>query len=252
MPNRLSVPHEPALPVSSSTGLWTGLLAGAAAHDVNNFVHSVANGRALLGNPAMGIFDAAECEDLIEGCLAELRKLGVRLRTLAIACESTASANVDEACAGARAEVVPVRGQVLQVAPIPADLRVRGTAAAVTTAIASLLEHALAASPAGATVRLAARSAHVALGSEADVAARQVRGGSVIVEIAAPEVGGLGTIAKARLDALLATTLRELRGDLSLVLSGAIADALGGAVYLASDAEEGLVLVLDLVAAPSP
>jgi hypothetical protein len=72
----------------------------------------------------------------------------------------------------------------------------------------------------------------------------------VIVEIAAPQAGGLGTIGMARLDTLLATTLRELRGDLSLVLSGAVADALGGAVYLASDSEGGLVLVLDLVALP--
>jgi hypothetical protein len=250
MPNQPSVPNEPALPVSSSTGIWAGLLAGAVAHDVNTFVHSVANGRALLGRPAVGTSDAAECEDLIEECLIELRKLGVRLRTFAIACESAASANVDEACAAARAEVVPVRGQMLHGEPIPADLRVRGTAAAVMTAIACLLEHALAASPAGATVRLAARGAPAAFGSPADDAARQSRGRSAIVEIAAPQAGGLGTIGMARLDTLLATTLRELRGDLSLVLSGAVADALGGAVYLASDSEGGLVLVLDLVALP--
>jgi hypothetical protein len=244
----LAAPAAPALPVSSSTDRWTGLLAGAAAHDVNTFVHSVANGRALLGKPGVGNSDAAETEQLLEGCLVELRKLGVRLRALAIASESTASANVGEVCANARAEVVPVRGQMLQLEPIPADLCVRGTAAAVTTAIASLLEHAVAASPAGATIRLAARSAHAVLASRAD-AAREARRGSVIVEVTAPQAGELGTIGKARLDVLLATTLRELRGDVSLVLPGAIADALAGAVYLASDRQGGLVLVLELIAA---
>ena len=101
-------------------------------------------------------------------------------------------------------------------AAVPAGgSRVRGTDAAVRTAIASLLEHALAASPTGATIRLAVRDAPA---------------GAVVVEIAAPEATGLGAIAVERLDTLLDTTLRDLRGDFSLVLAGALADAVGGAV----------------------
>jgi hypothetical protein len=58
-------------------------------------------------------------------------------------------------------------------------------------------------------------------------------------------------IDRAPLATLLDTTLRDWRGDLSLVLAGALADALGGAVYLASDSTRGLVLDLQLVAYPS-
>jgi hypothetical protein len=111
---------------------------------------------------------------------------------------------------------------------------VRGTDAAVRTAIASLLEHALAASPTGTKIQLAVREASA---------------GAVVVEIAAPEAPGLDAIAVERLDTLLDTALRDLRGDFSLVLAGAIADAVGGAVTLASSPDSGLVLALHLAAA---
>ena len=68
--------------------------------------------------------------------------------------------------------------------------------------------------------------------------------GAVAVELAAPEATGLGAIAVERLDTLLDTTLRDLRGDFSLVLAGALAEAVGGAVTLASSPESGLVLAL--------
>jgi hypothetical protein len=64
------------------------------------------------------------------------------------------------------------------------------------------------------------------------------------VEITAPQATGV--IGRARLDTLLDTALRERRGDLSLVLAGAVADALGGTVYVASDSKRGLVLELYL------
>ncbi len=72
----------------------------------------------------------------------------------------------------------------------------------------------------------------------------------MIVEIVAPEAGELGAIGKTRLDLVLASSLPELRGDARLILAGAIADAIGGAVYIASDSNAGLVLTLHLVAAP--
>jgi hypothetical protein len=68
------------------------------------------------------------------------------------------------------------------------------------------------------------------------------------VEIAAPKAPGTGTVDRARLETLLDTALRDRRGDLSLVLAGAVAEALGGAVYFAWDAKRGVVLELELVA----
>jgi hypothetical protein len=210
---------------------WTRLLAGAVAHDINNLAYSLSSAPALTGT---GSSDAAESAEFVEGCLEQMRKLGAGLRALAGAGQTDAWARLDDACADARAEVHPARGQLFQGEPIQADLRVRGTAAAVRTAIASLLEHAAAASPTASTIRLAVRHG----------------GSSVVVEIASPGASGRVEIDMARLEALLGTTLRDLRGDLSLVLAGAIADALGGAVYVASSSESGLVLALHLVAAP--
>jgi hypothetical protein len=221
---------------------WTKLLGGAVAHDINNLVHSLSSARALSGGGSADVDTA----DFVEGCLAQMRTLGARLRALGSADEADMWARLDDACADARVEVELPRGQVLRAEPIPAELRVRGTAAAVRTAIASLLEHAAAATPTGGTIRLAVLPAHVPPGDGAGPTAVS-GGGSVTVEIAAPDASGLGDIGRARLDALLDTSLRDSRGDLSLILAGALAEALGGAVYVASSAETGLVLGLQLV-----
>lgn len=224
---------------------WTRLLAAAVAHEINNLAHGFSGAPVLLG---VGTADAGASASLVEGGLAQMRKLGERLRALARAGETDAWERLDDACADASAEVDPVRGQVLRAEPIPGGLRVRGTAAALRTAIGSLLEHAAAASPTAGTIRLAVRETEVLAPDEGISAGRASASRPVMVEIAASEATGLGEIGMARLDALLGTSLRELRGDLSLVLAGAIADALGGAVYLASSSESGLVLTLHLVA----
>ena len=233
--------------VSTRAASWTGILAGAVAHDINNFVQGVSSARALAERPDATIADAAETAAIIEDDLDQLRKLGVRLRTLASAGGSEASTRLGDACADALAEVDRLPEQ-MHPASIPPDLFVVGTAAALTTAIAVLLEHALAASPAPGKVRLAVRGPEV--GEAAEGAAGHLPGSPVIVEIAAPDAWELGAIGKTRLDVVLRTSLPELRGDARLVLAGAIADAIGGAIYIASDSKAGLVLALHLVASP--
>jgi len=229
------------------TASWTSLLAGAVAHDINNFVQGVSSARSLAGAPGAAIPDAAETATIIEEDLEQLRKLGGRLRALAAAGGRQASARLADACADALAEVdLPTEQLLLD--SIPAELRVVGTAAALTTAIASLLEHALAASPAAVAVSLTARAWQAAGPTAAEGPAPPSPGSAVIVEIAAPDAGELGSISRARLDVVLASSLPELRGDARLILAGAIADAIGGAVYIASDATAGLVLALHLVA----
>jgi len=230
--------------VSTRAASWTGILAGAVAHDINNFVQGVSSARALAERPDATIADAAETAAIIEDDLDQLRKLGVRLRTLASAGGSEASTRLGDACADALAEVDRLPEQ-MHPASIPPDLFVVGTAAALTTAIAVLLEHALAASPAPGKVRLAVRGPEAAEG-----AAGHSPDSPVIVEIAAPDAWELGAIGKTRLDVVLRTSLPELRGDARLVLAGAIADAIGGAIYIASDSKAGLVLALHLVASP--
>ena len=215
---------------------WTELVASAVAHDINNLVHTLATERALSGGSAGGGGGGGggESTDLVEDCLAEFRKLGARLHTLARAGGAGAHALVDDACVDALVEVDPTGTRVLRGQPPPPGTCVRGSAAAVRTAIVSLLEHALAASPTCAAIRMAVR---------------QVPGETTVVEIAAPEVSGLGAIDDGRLDALLTTSSRDLRGDASLVLAGAIADAIGGAVHVGSSPACGLVLALHLAPA---
>lgn len=232
---------------STPTASWTGLLAGAVAHDINNFVQGVSSARSLAGAPGATIGEAVETEAIIEGDLEQLRKLGGRLRALASAGRHEAATRLADVCADAFVEVDRPLEQ-LRAESIPTDLCVVGTAAALTTAIASLMEHALAASPAGATVSLTVRGPVAAGPAAAEGAARPSPGSPVIVEIAGPNAGALGPISRARLDVALASSLPELRGDARLILAGAIADAVGGAVYIASDATTGLVLALQLVA----
>ena len=227
---------------------WTGLLAGAVAHDINNFVQGVSSARSLAGAPgAMGAV-TAETEAIVEDDLEQLRKLGGRLRALASAARQGAATRLADACADAIAEVDGPLEQ-MRADSIPADLCVVGPAAAVTTAIASLMEHALTASPAGAAVSLTVRRPRAAGVTLAEGTRGAAPGSPVIVEIAAPNATQLGSINRARLDVVLASSLAELRGDAHLVLGGAIADAVGGAVYIASDASTGLLLALQLTVA---
>jgi hypothetical protein len=215
---------------------WTELLAAALAHDIGNIAHGLSSAQRMAQPGAREDLGAAEWAAFVEGDVDRLRKLGVRLRALATAGDIHCSARLDDACAASLSEVDPAGGQARRAASAPRDSRVRGTAAAVTAAIASLLEHARAAGPTGAPI---------------EVAVRDASGGSIVVEIAARDAAAIGAIDRAPLATLLDTTLRDRRGDLSLVLAGALADALGGAVYLASDSKRGLVLDLQLVAYPS-
>lgn len=212
---------------------WTELLGGALAHDINNLALSLSSAQRLIRPDAGEDFKTAEWAAFVQGDVDRLRKLGARLRALAAAGDSHSSARLDDACAAALAEVDPAGGQVRRAESSPVDARVRGTPLAVSAAIASLLEHARAASPIGASIELAVRDASA---------------GSVIVEVAAPGASETGVIDRARLDTLLDTALRDRRGDFSLVLAGAVADAIGGAVHVASDSQRGLVLELELVA----
>jgi signal transduction histidine kinase len=218
---------------------WTELVASAVAHDINNLVHTLSNERALIAAPAGangggGSGGSVGSPDLVEECLCEFRKLGARLHTLARARGAGGHTLIDDACVDALVEVDPTGARVLRGQPPSPGTCVRGSAAAVRTAIVSLLEHALAASPTSAQIRMTVR---------------QAPGETTVVEIAAREVSGLGAVDDDRLDALLATTLRDLRGDVSLILAGAIADAIGGAVHVESSPGQGLVLGLRLAPA---
>ena len=191
--------------------------------------------------------DAAETEAIIEGDLNRLRKLGGRLRALASAGRHEVATRLADVCADAFAEVDRPLWKQLRTESIPADLCVVGTAAALTTAIASLMEHAVAASPVGAAVNLTVRVPRAAGAAAAE--------GDAAFARRAGDCGNRGAERRgARFHQRGAPRRRagqflpELRGDGPLILAGAILDAVGGAVHIASDANSGLVLALHLLA----
>src|SRR3954452_72542 len=110
---------------SMTAASWTGFLATAAAHEINNLVHS------------FSISDAAEWDACVEECADPLRKLGVRLGALGAACEGEGSARLDDACADALTEVDPDDRRVRRASLPRTGSLVRGTDAALRTAIAS-------------------------------------------------------------------------------------------------------------------
>src|SRR3954466_7215662 len=187
---------------STGTTSWTRLLAGAVAHDINNFVQGVSSARSLAGAPGAMITDPAQTAAIIEDDLDQLRKLGGRMRALASAGVRQVSTMLADACADAFAEIDRSLEQ-MRADPIPAEVRVAGAAAALTTAIAPPLEYAVGASPAGALVSLTVRGPQPAGPAGAESATRSSPGAPVIVEIAAPNAAGLGAISRARLDVAL-------------------------------------------------
>ncbi len=68
------------------------------------------------------------------------------------------------------------------------------------------------------------------------------------MRIAADDAWTVGPTGEWSLCGWLTTSRRDLRGDFSLVLAGAMATALGGAVRVATGSGAGLVLTLELVA----
>src|SRR5262245_66395856 len=95
---------------------WTELVASAVAHDINNLVHTMSSASGSSGSM-----------DLVEDCLAELRRLAARLQTLGRTGGAGAAALVDDACADALVEVDPAGVRVLRGQPSPPGTCVRGS-----------------------------------------------------------------------------------------------------------------------------
>ncbi len=197
---------------------WNELLAAAVSHDIVNFVVGASAGR----DPA--------APDGLTGHLERLHAVGLRLRTLASVGQGAASARIDQTCEDALIEAARLPTQTVTVEPMATDLRVAAPPAAVRTVVVSLLDHVFSASHDVASVQLSARR----------------EGGNVVLEIVAHQAWTIGASDNQPLDVLLATERRDLRGDSSLVIAGAIADALGGRITMTSGPQRGLRLALYL------
>jgi hypothetical protein len=193
---------------------WTHLLAGAAAHDVNNIAHSLSSLLALASDPNVSKAALDEYRAMAYEALAALRRLGAEMHALGSAAPGPIAAapqSVRLACEDALAETEPRNGQRVIAGPLPGEALVRGSAAALRVLVKALLRQALAASPAGAVVRLD--------GSSND--------GTTSLLVVAPRAPPPGIDERLSLGAWLDGAGRSYRGSFHLVLAGALAAELG-------------------------
>jgi hypothetical protein len=207
--------------------MWTRLVAGAAAHDINNLTQGLSNLLAIASKPGVTPETLAHCRLMGEARLEELRHLSARLHALARSQHQTRPQPIDLICADALAEADVPAGRTLEADVLPAGGMVRGTADGIRTALAGLLRYALAASAKGTAVRLG-----LALG-QADV----------VVTIDAP--GAPAPAAppehRAGLAAVFGTPFGDdVRGDLGMVLAGAIVAGSEGALLAGAGPVGGL------------
>jgi hypothetical protein len=191
--------------------MWTRLVAGTVAHDVNNLAQGLLNLLTLSEDPGATRELIAQYVELARGGLGELKRLGADLRALADARVDEPPQRLELACSDALVEVEPPVGRRLVAGPLAPDLLVRGSSAGLRLGVSALLQHALAASTPGSAVNLSA--------------SRDGAGAAVLVD--APGAPALRVAGVAPVSALLAGPQREISGG-RLVLAGALADQLGG------------------------
>lgn len=208
--------------------MWTRVIAGAAAHDLNNLAQSLFNLLALASNPDVAPQALQRYGTLAREGLRELQRLSADLRALATSAEDPLPQRLDVVCADVLAEIEPPPGRSVPAAPVTSGAIVRGTRAALRLAVQAPLRYALAASPPGSAVELRARL-------EPD---------RVILEVVAP--GATTSVAgPARaIEQALAGDDREFRNNLGLALSGAIALEYGGGLEVGPGAVGGLTFKL--------
>jgi hypothetical protein len=199
--------------------MWTRLVAGVAAHDINNAVQGLTNLLTLASRPGTSAEALTRYAALARDGLADLRRLATTLGTIAEGRPGPQATRLDLVCADAITEA-DVSERTLDVAPLPTDLYVEGGGASLRTAVSLVLRYCLAASPHGATVKVA-------------LARGEATGGVVLEAPAAPPPR---VAAERELGELVGTPERELGGDGGLILAGAIARESGGEIAVSSPA----------------
>lgn len=205
--------------------MWTRLVAGAAAHDVNNLAQGLFNLLELASAPGTSRETIERYAALATDGLQDLRVLGNDLRALADAREGGEPQRLDLALADAVVEAGARAGRTVKVAPSPpAPVLVRGTRGGLRLAIKAVLRYALASSEPGGVV-------HVTV-APGDLAATVV--------VVAPTSYPPRTTVETALGPLLAGAEREFGGDAGLVLAGAATHLQGGEIAAGPDPGGGL------------
>jgi signal transduction histidine kinase len=210
--------------------MWTRLIAGATAHEINNLVQGLFNIRMLSAQPGVAPQALAHLAAQHEEQLAALEGLGHELHALARLGDADAagSYSLDLIFSDAATESDAGDARSVVVHDPPAAASVRGTADALRTAVRALLRYALAASASDGTVDLGATLAPDSVVVTVDAASAP-----------RPEPRELAPLVRVAAG-------NELRASFGVVLAGAIAAQLGGELCVGPGPAGGLRFVLTL------
>jgi hypothetical protein len=210
--------------------MWTRMVAGAAAHDLNNLAQGLYNLLSLAASPSATPAALERYAALARDGLKDLRRLGADLRALADARGGNQVQRLDLVCRDAVTEVEAPPDRAVELGPLATDALVAGTSVALRLAIEPLVRYGLAASEPGGRVRVSVGTA----------------GGRVTVLVAAPTAPPPRAPGELPLVTRLAGVERELGGDAGLVLAGAVAAECGGEISAGPGPEGGLSFKLSL------
>jgi hypothetical protein len=210
--------------------MWTRLIAGATAHDINNLTQSLFNLLALAASPSVSREALTRYDQLAREGLKQLEQLSADLHALAHSAEEVRPHRIDLVCADVLTETEALPDRSLEPGPMPSSALVKGAGMALRLAIRAPVQYGLAASRPGGSVRLGVT----------------VEGRTVVVAIDAPQASTSLSAEPKAFDQILAGPGRELRGDFGLVLSGAIAREYGGQLSAGRGAVGGLSFKINL------
>jgi signal transduction histidine kinase len=211
--------------------MWTRLVAGAAAHDINNLAQGLTNLLSLASAPTASREALDRYAALARDGIRELRQLGTDLRALSSPQLISAEPHrLDLLAVEAVGDLEPPADRSLDVTAVAVGALVAGPGAPLRLAIQSIVRYALAASPPGGGVAVS-----VALD-----------GSTAAVIVSSPTAPGPRTPKEAELGALLAGPEREFGGDAGLVLAGAAAHLCGGWITAGPGPAGGLRFKLSL------
>jgi hypothetical protein len=204
--------------------MWTRLVAGAAAHDINNLAQGLTNLLSLASAPTASREALERYAALARDGIADLRQLGSDLRALANPRGPAEAHRLDLLTVEAVTELEAPRGRSIDLAPPTDDVLVTAPAPSLRLAILAVVRYALAASAPGGAVSVSVGRA----------------GAAGVVVVAAPTAPAPHAPGEAELGALLGGPEREFGGDASLVLAGAAAHLCGGEIRAGAGRAGGL------------
>jgi hypothetical protein len=192
--------------------MWTRLVAGAAAHDINNLAQGLFNLLSLASAPGATREELERYAGLARDGIKDLRRLGTNLRVLAAADGGAEAQRLDLLTVEAVSDLDPPPERRIDLSPLDAQAVVAGPTAAMRLAIQGVVRYSVAASaPSG--------------GISVSVAREDA---TAVVVVAAPTATAPRSSVEADLWALLSGPDREFGGDAGLVLAGAAAHLSGG------------------------